>query len=162
MTKFLTRGRIGGLLLLAFCIVYAWLSQKIHLLPFQLNSAFHARTMPEVLAVMGVGLSVLVIVLGGKDETFEWRDLNWPLGLAFLLLMSVYGFAVRPAGFLLSTSLFLMVGFAMLEFNQDEPWWISSLMIAAEHQGQGYGRMAMAALRIAPSPSGALVRVFIY
>ncbi len=114
MTKFLTKDRIGGLLLLAFCIVYAWLSQKIHLLPFQLNSAFHARTMPEVLAVLGVGLSVLVIVLGGKGETFEWRDLNWPLGLAFLLLMSVYGFAVRPAGFLLSTSLFLMVGFAML------------------------------------------------
>ena len=38
-----------------------------------------------------------------------------------------------------------MVGFTMLEFNQDEPWWISSLMIAAEHQGKGYGRLATAA-----------------
>ena len=38
---------------LIFCLTYAWLSQSIQLLPFQLNSAFHARTMPEVLAVLG-------------------------------------------------------------------------------------------------------------
>jgi len=28
--------------------------------------------------------------------------------------MSIYGFAIRPAGFILSTSAFLMIGFAML------------------------------------------------
>lgn len=39
-----------------------------------------------------------------------------------------------------------MVGFAMLECNQEEAWWISSLMIAAAFQGQGYGRLALAAL----------------
>ncbi|MEL6744752.1 MAG: tripartite tricarboxylate transporter TctB family protein, partial [Pseudomonadota bacterium] len=40
--------------------------------------------------------------------------LNRPLGLAFLALMSIYGFTVRPLGFLAATSLFLMIGFAML------------------------------------------------
>lgn len=39
-----------------------------------------------------------------------------------------------------------MVGFTMLEFNEEEEWWISSLMIAAAFQGQGYGRLALAAL----------------
>ncbi len=110
----LSKDRIGGILILLFCLIYAWQSQNIKLLPFQLNSAFHARTVPEVLAVLGVGLSLLVIVFPGTGEGVNWRELNWPLGLSFLVLMSVYGLAVRPAGFLLSTSLFLMIGFAML------------------------------------------------
>ncbi len=110
----LSKDRIGGLLILLFCLVYAWQSQNIRLLPFQLNSAFHARTMPEVLAVLGIGLSLLVIVFPSSRDTLSLRGLNWPLGLAFLVLMSIYGLAVRPVGFLLATSLFLMIGFAML------------------------------------------------
>lgn len=39
-----------------------------------------------------------------------------------------------------------MVGFTMLEFNEEQAWWISSLMIAAAFQGQGYGRLALTAL----------------
>lgn len=40
-----------------------------------------------------------------------------------------------------------MVGFAMYEHDEAEgEWWISNLMIAAEHQGKGYGRLAMEAL----------------
>jgi diamine N-acetyltransferase len=36
-----------------------------------------------------------------------------------------------------------MIGFAMYEHDQEEgQWWISNLMIAAEHQGRGYGRLA--------------------
>ena len=79
-----------------------------------MNSAFHARTMPEVLAVLGIGLSILIIVFPSNKERFSVSGLNWPLGLAFLVLMSIYGFTVRPFGFLLSTSVFLIAGFAML------------------------------------------------
>ena len=110
----LTKDRIGGLLMLTFCLIYAWQSQNIRVLPFQLNSSFHARTMPEVLAVLGIGLSLLVIIFPGDRERFTFTGQKLGLGLAFLLLMSAYGFAVRPAGFLLATSLFLMTGFAML------------------------------------------------
>ncbi len=109
----MNKDRLGGILLLAFCLTYAYLSQSIRLLPFQINSAFHARTMPEILAVLGVSLSLLVIVFPTK-EAAQFRNLNWPLGAGFLVLMSTYGLAVRPAGFLLATSLFLMIGFAML------------------------------------------------
>jgi diamine N-acetyltransferase len=40
-----------------------------------------------------------------------------------------------------------LVGFVMYEHDeaQDE-WWISALMIAADHQGQGYGKAALQAL----------------
>lgn len=110
----LNKDRIGGLLLLAFSVTYGLLSQKIHLLPFQANSAFHARTMPEVLSVLAIGLSLLVIVFPGSHEKPKFSGLNWGLGFAFLALMSAYGFLVRPLGFLIATSLFLMIGFAML------------------------------------------------
>jgi len=110
----LSKDRIGGILLLVFCLIYAWQSQNIRLLPFQLNSSFHARTMPEVLAALGVGLSLLVIAFPSDKERFTLSGQNLGLGFAFLLLMSAYGLTVRPAGFLLSTSLFLMIGFAML------------------------------------------------
>ena len=111
---FLSKDRLGGLLLLIFCLIYAWQSQNIRLLPFQMNSAFHARTMPEMLAMLGIGLSIAIMIFPSNKERFTLSGLNWPLGLAFLVLMSIYGFTVRPFGFLLSTSLFLMVGFAML------------------------------------------------
>ncbi len=110
----LCKDRIGGLLLLAFSITYGLLSQNIHLLPFQANAAFHARTMPEVLAVMATGLSLLIILFPASLEAPRFSGLNWGLGFAFLALMSAYGFLVRPMGFLLATSLFLMIGFAML------------------------------------------------
>lgn len=111
---FLSKDRIGGILLLVFCVVYAYLSQQIKLLPFQEQGAFTPRTMPEVLSVLGIGLSILVIVFPGSSERPAFSQLNLKLGMVFLLLMSLYGFMVRPAGFLLSTSLFLIIGFALL------------------------------------------------
>ncbi|MDD9909539.1 MAG: tripartite tricarboxylate transporter TctB family protein [Ahrensia sp.] len=110
----LSRDRIGGVLLLLFCGIYALKIGDIRLLPFQANQAFTPRTIPEVLAVLGVGLSLLVVIFPSDNENLSLRGLNWPLGLAFLVLMSAYGFTVRPLGFLLATSLFLMIGFAML------------------------------------------------
>lgn len=111
---FLTKDRLGGLLLLAFSIFYWWKISDIRLLPFQAHQAFTPRTLPEVLAVMGVLLSSLIILFPARRDRFSLENLNWSLGLAFLVLMSVYGLTVRPLGFLLSTSMFLMIGFAML------------------------------------------------
>ncbi|HEY0735492.1 MAG TPA: GNAT family N-acetyltransferase [Herpetosiphonaceae bacterium] len=37
-----------------------------------------------------------------------------------------------------------MVGFVMYEHEQEQDeWWISALMIAADHQGRGYGKAAI-------------------
>ncbi|MEM8749721.1 MAG: tripartite tricarboxylate transporter TctB family protein [Pseudomonadota bacterium] len=109
-----SKDRLGGILMLAFCVLYWSKIADIRLLPFQANQAFTPRTIPEILAYLGIGLSVLIILFPGNRERFDLRGLNWPLGLAFLALMSAYGLAVRPLGFLLSTSVFLMVGFALL------------------------------------------------
>lgn len=116
----MSNARIGGILLLAFCCFYAWKIGDIRLLPFQANQAFTPRTMPQVLAIIGISLSILIIIFPDSSgpkrlvETFKSNELNWKLGLAFLVLMSIYGLTVRPLGFILSTSVFLMAGFAML------------------------------------------------
>lgn len=40
-----------------------------------------------------------------------------------------------------------MVGFVMYEDDEDQDeWWISALMIAADHQGKGYGKTAVPVL----------------
>ena len=40
-----------------------------------------------------------------------------------------------------------MVGFVMYEHDQEQDeWWVSALMIAADQQGQGYGKAALQAL----------------
>lgn len=111
---FFTNRRIGALLLLAFCVTYAILSQRIPLLPFQAKSAFHARTMPEVLAVLGIGLSIAIIVLPSPKEFVELAGKNWFTVIAFLALMSFYGLTIRPFGFILSSAILLGVGFWIL------------------------------------------------
>lgn len=125
----LSKDRLGGLLLLAFSLAYGWVSQDIRLLPFQAKAAFHARTMPEVLAVLAVGLSVLIILFPGSADRPKFSGLNWPLGFAFLALMSAYGLLVRPLGFLLATSLFLMIGFALL--GERKIWLLAIVAIPA-------------------------------
>ena len=110
----LSKDRVGGLLLLAFCVTYAFLSQQIRLLPFQENVAFHARTMPEVLSVLGIGLSLIVIVFPGSKARLDFTGYDWVKVVVFLALMSAYGFTIRPLGFIASTSLFLMIGFWLL------------------------------------------------
>lgn len=110
----LSKDRIGGLLLLAFCITYAILSQNIRLLPFQANVAFHARTMPEVLSVLGIGLALVIIVFPGSKTRLDLSGYLLGKTALFLILMSIYGLTIRSFGFILSTSLFLMIGFFML------------------------------------------------
>jgi len=107
-------------MLLLLSILYAWKIGDIRLLPFQANQSFTPRTMPTVLATLAITLSLAVIIFGGNRdpkrlaEPFSLGNLNWKLGLAFLVIMSIYGLSVRPLGFLLSTSVFLMAGYLML------------------------------------------------
>jgi len=110
----LSKDRIGGILLLIFCITYGILSQTITLLPIQAKAAFTARTMPEVLTVLGIALSVLVIVFPSSSERPKLSGYLWVQGASFLALMSFYGLTIRPMGFLFSTSFFLIAGFMLL------------------------------------------------
>ncbi|NIA70036.1 tripartite tricarboxylate transporter TctB family protein [Pelagibius litoralis] len=110
----LTRDRIGALLMLAFSIFY-WLQiSDIKLLAFQADAAFTGRTIPEILAVMGVVLSVALLLRPGSDAKLEVTGFHWRRAALLCVLMIAYGLTVRPAGFLLSTSLFLICSILVL------------------------------------------------
>ena len=127
MQALLTKDRIGALLLLAFSLVYGYLSQSIRLLPFQQNVAFHARTMPEILTVLAVVLALLLLLMPPSQEKLSLSGLKLGKGLLFLVLMSIYGLTLRPLGFIISTSLFLIIGYALLGERRPLPLLLASV-----------------------------------
>lgn len=126
------KDRLGGMLLLAFFGSYAWLSQNIHLPPAYADAAFTAQTLPHFLAGLGILAAAWLVAFPPKlSEVVETRptsqSLNWSRLLSFLALMSVYGLSLRPLGFLLSTSLFLMAGFLLL--GERRPAWLLGVAV---------------------------------
>ncbi len=100
--------------MLAFSLGYGVLSFRIPLLAFQAEAAFTARSMPQALALLGAVLSLILLIKPGSTAGPQVAGFRWG-GVALLcVLMVLYGLSVRPAGFLISTSLFLMGGFVVL------------------------------------------------
>jgi putative tricarboxylic transport membrane protein len=110
----MARDRIGGIAILAFCIAYGWLALDIPSTTAAAGLAFNARSMPYALSILGILGSLWLIAFPQPDGSRAPEYLDWPTFVAFLVLMSCYGFTLRPLGFLLSTSLFLAGGFALL------------------------------------------------
>jgi len=110
----LTRDRIGALLLLAFSIFYGVRTLYIPLLPFQAEAAFTARSMPWALSVLGAVLSLALLARRGSGARVQAAGFQWGRAALLCGLMVAYGLTVRPGGFLISTSLFLIGGFLVL------------------------------------------------
>lgn len=113
-----------ALILLGICLVYgytAWFTMDDALAPFMRRNPIWPSTFPKVLSVLGIVAS-MIILLGlekGEKKTAEidYRRLtDYNLGQAVLLLglMVAYAIFLRPAGFLLSTSAFLVLGSVIL------------------------------------------------
>lgn len=105
----LTSDRIGALVLLAFSIGYGILLFQIPLLPFQRTAAFTAQTLPKALSVMGIVLSIVLFATSKNSAMPDVKGYNWLHGLMICALMLIYGFTVRPVGFIISTGLFLIL-----------------------------------------------------
>jgi putative tricarboxylic transport membrane protein len=110
----LSRDRIGALLLMVFSAAYGAMTFRIPLLPFQAEAAFTARTMPQALAVLGIALSLVLLFKPGRQGGLEVGGYRWGRVALVCALMVAYGLSVRPFGFLVSTSLFLIGGFVIL------------------------------------------------
>ena len=117
-----------GLILLGICLAYgyaAWFTMDGNLAPFMRRNPIWPSTFPKVLSVLGI-LTALVIVLGleKSDKPREenpsmivYRQLKeFKLGQAGLLLglMVLYALMLRPAGFIVATISFLVVGSVIL------------------------------------------------
>ena len=109
-----------ALILLGICLAYgyaAWFTMDDNLAPFMRRNPIWPSTFPKVLSILGI-IATLIILLGfekaePKEADIDYRRLTeYHLGQALLLLglMVVYALCLRPVGFLLSTSAFLILG----------------------------------------------------
>jgi putative tricarboxylic transport membrane protein len=129
-----------ALTFVAFCCVYgyaAFFTMDQALPPFMQRNPVWPSTFPKALAVLGVIVGLVVLL--GIEPTPEkaepgaadinWRKLHeYKLGqaLALLGLMAAYATMLRPAGFLLATTGFLLGGSAIL----GERRWLTMLVVA--------------------------------
>jgi len=109
-----------ALILLGICMAYgyaAWFTMDGSLAPFMKRNPIWPSTFPKVLSLMGMVAS-LIILLGLekseiKEGEIDYRRLTeYKLGQAIFLLglMVAYALLLRPAGFIFSTSGFLILG----------------------------------------------------
>ncbi len=118
-----------ALIFIAFCCVYgyaAFFTMDQLLPPFMQRNPVWPSTFPKMLSILGIVVG-LIVLLGleqseTKDKEPSATDINlarlheYKIGQALLLLglMVAYALLLRPAGFLLSTGLFLVLGSAVL------------------------------------------------
>ncbi|WP_420014021.1 tripartite tricarboxylate transporter TctB family protein [Tateyamaria sp.] len=117
-----------ALIFVAFCCIYgyaAFFTMDQLLPPFMQRNPVWPSTFPKILAVLG-GIVGLIVLLGveksDKDAGPSATDINYrnlgeyKVGQALLLLafMVAYALLLRPAGFLLATTAFLVAGSTVL------------------------------------------------
>ncbi len=113
-----------ALILLGICMAYgyaAWFTMDGSLAPFMKRNPIWPSTFPKVLSILGM-IASLIILLGlekseAKEAEIDYRRLTeYKLGQAILLLglMVAYALLLRPAGFIFSTSGFLILGSVIL------------------------------------------------
>jgi putative tricarboxylic transport membrane protein len=126
-----------ALVLLGICLTYgytAWFMMDNTLPPIMKRLAVWPSSFPKVLSIAGIILSLIVVLGIEKGEVkvgdIDYRRLHeYKLGqaLALLGLMVAYAIFLRPAGFLLATSGFLIGGSVIL----GERRWVVMIVVSA-------------------------------
>lgn len=116
----MNKDRIGALFFLVLSLFYGLMTFSIPLNEMAKTAVFTARTVPLTLAVCGIIISLLILILPSSDADGKntliktFRGFEWKRAGLLLVLMVVYGLIIKPAGFIISTILFLIVGFRIL------------------------------------------------
>lgn len=126
-----------ALVLLGICLTYgytAWFTMDGALPPIMKRLAVWPSSFPKVLSIAGIILSLIVLLnlekAKAKVGDIDYRRLHeYKLGqaLALLGLMVAYAILLRPAGFLLATSGFLIGGSVIL----GERRWITMFVVSS-------------------------------
>ena len=107
--------KIISLLFFIFSAFYLYTAYQIRVFSFDENAAFNAKTFPIYLGYFGMFIAALKIVLPEKaSEEVDQKFLNYKKTLILVLIMVAYGLIIRPVGFFLSTSLFLISSYYFL------------------------------------------------
>ena len=129
--------RYIALIFLVVCVIYgytAFFTMDDGLAPIMQRNPIWPSTFPKVLSVAGILISLWVVLgfeknRGSAKIEIDYRKLHeYKVGQAamLLVLMVVYSLVLRPAGFLLSTTLFIVIASAIL----GERKWLIMFLIA--------------------------------
>lgn len=117
---FLNKERIGGLIFLVLSLAYGYSATLIPFYPGDEFEPITSRTVPNVLAILGIVLSLLMLFLSFKQEQqaeasfAETHAYHWKVAIGLLILMVAYGAILEWLGFAISTILFLIAGYRLL------------------------------------------------
>jgi len=132
----LNRELLGSSLFLALFTLYAIVAWQIPLLPFEEYETVTSDTLPKVYAAFGIIVCLLSIGATllkptektNADDVLEKSNVLRTFGL--LILMVVYSAALEPIGFLISTSVFLLVGFFVMGERRKKILLLASIPVA--------------------------------
>ena len=115
----MTRDRVSAVLLLAFSVVYGFMSTRIEMFPGAELDPFTPQTLPRALAVMCGALAVAIFFFSSRGrgrESFAsaFAGLDWGRAVALLVLMVLFAVALDWLGFVPAAVLFLAAGFRVL------------------------------------------------
>ncbi|MBU3013136.1 tripartite tricarboxylate transporter TctB family protein [Poseidonibacter lekithochrous] len=117
----MTKNAIGSIFFLAFSSFYFFNVFSIKKMPGSQFEVMTASTFPFYLGLGGIIISLLILVLSfvKKDNDFltiEYlKKLDFKTTFYFVLAMIFYGFTIRTLGFIISTIIFLTIGFLLLK-----------------------------------------------
>ena len=119
--------KIISLLFFIFSAFYLYTAYQIRVFSFDEDAAFNAKTFPIYLGYFGMFIAGLKIALPEKtSEEVDQQFLNYKKTLVLILIMVIYGLTIRPVGFFLSTSLFLISSYYFL----GERRWLRMFMLS--------------------------------
>jgi len=132
----LNRELLGPSLFLELFTLYAIVAWQIPLLPFEEYETVTSATLPKVYAAFGIIVCLLSIGATllkptektDSDDVLEKSNVLRTFGL--LILMVVYSAALEPIGFLISTSVFLLVGFFVMGERRKKILLLASIPVA--------------------------------
>ncbi len=117
----MTKNAIGSIFFLAFSSFYFFNVFSIKKMPMSQFDVMTASTFPFYMGIAGIIISLLIFIMSFVDKDKDILDityiksLDFKTTLYFVAAMIFYGFTIRSLGFIISTILFLVIGFILLK-----------------------------------------------
>lgn len=117
----MTKNTIGSIFFLAFSSFYFYSVFSIKKMPMAQFEIMTASTFPFYIGITGIIISIILLILSLVEQDKEYlsftylKSLDLKTTMLFILLMIFYGFTIRPLGFIISTAIFLAIGFIILK-----------------------------------------------
>lgn len=109
--------RLVALFIVAFFVAYIYLSYNFELLPFERRMSFRPDTMPRGIGILGLLLAVIVLFTAdghANKDNKNWQHHDYVRYALMIVAMVVYATLLKPAGFVVATVGFIMVGAIIL------------------------------------------------